>query len=67
MNSAAGANLPVARWVADPAQPLPLLTGHITPAQDRQERRILLFGSQWELDYFTRQNPSIELLEESPV
>jgi peptide chain release factor 3 len=56
-----------ARWVADPARPLPLLTGHITPALDRQERRVLLFGSQWELDYFTRQNPSVELLEESPV
>jgi len=56
-----------ARWVADPAKPLPLLTGHITPAVDRPERRVLLFGSQWELDYFTRQNPSVELLEESPV
>jgi peptide chain release factor 3 len=61
------ATFTVARWVADPSRSLPLLTGQITPAQDRQERRVLLFGSQWELDYFQRQNPSVELLAESPV
>ena len=56
-----------ARWLADPVKPLPLLTGQITPAQDRQQRRVLLFGTAWELDYFMRHNPSVELLEESPV
>jgi peptide chain release factor 3 len=57
----------VARWVADPERALPLLTGQITLAHDRQERRVLLFSSQWELEYFERQNPGFELLAESPV
>jgi peptide chain release factor 3 len=57
----------VARWIADPAQPLPLLTGQITRATDRQERGVLLFGSEWERQYFERQNPTFELLAESPV
>ncbi len=57
----------VARWIADPSRPLPLLTGQITPALDRQQRTVLLFGSDWELQYFERQNPTFELLAESPV
>jgi peptide chain release factor 3 len=57
----------VARWIADPSRSLPLLTGQITPALDRQERGVLLFGSEWELQYFERQNPGFELLSESPV
>jgi peptide chain release factor 3 len=61
------ATFAAARWVADPARALPLLTGQITLAADRQDRRVLLFGSQWELDYFTRQHPGVELLAESPV
>src|SRR5262249_43482720 len=57
----------IARWVADPAQRLPSLGGQTVVAADRQERRVLLFGSEWELQYFGRQHPSIALLAESPV
>jgi peptide chain release factor 3 len=57
----------IARWVGDPDRVLPLLTGQIGLAHDRQERRVLLFSSQWELDYFEKQNPGFELLAESPV
>ncbi len=57
----------VARWIPDPERPRPLLTGQITRAVDREGRGVLLFGSEWELQYFQRQNPSFELLAESPV
>jgi peptide chain release factor 3 len=57
----------VARWIGDPARPLPLLTGQITLVDDRQQRPVLLFASEWELQYFERQNPGFELLPESPV
>ena len=57
----------VARWLADPATPLPPFGGQTAVAVDRQERRVLLFASEWELQYFERQHPSIALLAESPV
>jgi len=57
----------VARWVADPSKKMPLLTGQITLAIDRRERRVLLFSSEWELQYFERQNPDFPLLAESPT
>jgi len=56
-----------ARWVADPARPLPALGGHTTAAMDRRDRLVLLFGSEWERDYFERQHPEVSLLAESPV
>jgi len=56
-----------ARWLADPTQTLPSLGGQTALAVDRQERRVLLFGSDWEVQYFERQNPTIKLLAESPV
>jgi peptide chain release factor 3 len=56
-----------ARWLADPALPMPLLGGQTTAAVDRQDRRVLLFTSEWELQYFERQHPDILLLAESPV
>ena len=56
-----------ARWVADPAKPLPLLGGATTAAVDRQERRVLLFATEWEVQYFEKQNPGYGLLAESPV
>jgi hypothetical protein len=31
------------------------------------QRRVLLFSSAWELQYFERQNPTIALLAESPI
>jgi peptide chain release factor 3 len=57
----------VARWIGDHDRPLPLLTGQITLVHDRQQRRVLLFGSEWELQYFERQNSAFELMAESPV
>jgi peptide chain release factor 3 len=56
-----------ARWLANPAQSLPPLGGQTALAVDRQERRVLLFGSEWEVQYFERQHPSIALLAESPT
>jgi peptide chain release factor 3 len=56
-----------ARWLANPAQTVPPLGGQSAVALDRQERRVLLFSSAWELQYFERQNPTIALLAESPV
>ena len=56
-----------ARWLADPALPMPMLGGQTTAAVDRQDRRVLLFTSEWELQYFERQHPEIVLLAESPV
>jgi peptide chain release factor 3 len=57
----------VARWIADPDQKMPSLGGQTALATDRQERRVLLFASEWELQYFQRQHPGIELLAESPT
>jgi peptide chain release factor 3 len=56
-----------ARWVGDPAKPLPLLGGATTAAADRQGRRVLLFANEWEVQYFEKQNPTFLLLAESPV
>jgi peptide chain release factor 3 len=56
-----------ARWLADPAQSLPSLGGQTVVAVDRQERRVLLFGSEWERQYFEKQHPNVALLAESPV
>jgi peptide chain release factor 3 len=57
----------VARWIGDPDRQVPLLTGQIVLAADRQDHRVLLFSSEWELQYFQRQNPDFPLLAESPV
>ena len=56
-----------ARWVADPSKPMPLLGGATTAAVDRQNRKVLLFANEWEVQYFERQHPGIALLAESPV
>jgi peptide chain release factor 3 len=56
-----------ARWLADPAQAVPSLGGGAALATDRQERRLVLFASKWEVEYFERQHPAVKLLEESPV
>lgn len=56
-----------ARWLGTltGVTPTPGLQGVV--AADRQGRTVLLFGSQWELEYFERQNPDVPLLDESPV
>ena len=56
-----------ARWLADPTLPMPLLGGQTAAAVDRQGRRVLVFTSEWEVQYFERQHPEITLLAESPV
>jgi peptide chain release factor 3 len=56
-----------ARWLADPEVAMPPLGGGTAVAVDRQERRVILFASEWEVQYFARQHPSIMLLAESPV
>jgi peptide chain release factor 3 len=58
--------LTAARWLADPAQATDSLVGQYTLATDRHGRRVLLFGSDWELQYFERQLPNVALLAESP-
>jgi peptide chain release factor 3 len=59
-----------ARWLAEPGQVLPSLSsvgGQTALAVDRHEQRVLLFASDWELQYFERQHPLVALLAESPV
>ena len=56
-----------ARWVADPARPIPPLGGGAAVAVDRRDRRLILFASEWEVQYFERQHPDVKLLAESPV
>ena len=60
-------SLSAARWAADETRPLPSLGGQPVVAVDRQERRALLFESEWELQYFQRQYPGVQLLAESPT
>ena len=57
----------VARWLGTTTgtMPAPGLQGAV--AADRLGRRVLLFASQWELEYFERQHPDVPLLDESPV
>jgi peptide chain release factor 3 len=61
------AGFAVARWLDGPAGPAPSLGAQSAVALDRQERRVLLFGSEWELQYFQRHHPDVVLLAESPV
>ncbi|HJZ71838.1 MAG TPA: peptide chain release factor 3 [Vicinamibacterales bacterium] len=56
-----------ARWVADPEIRLPSLGGGAAVALDRRERRVILFASEWEVQYFERQHPGVQLLAESPM
>jgi peptide chain release factor 3 len=61
-------NYTYARWLAPGAALPPLAVGEQSAvAVDRQERRVLLFGSEWELQYFQRQHPTVALLSESPA
>jgi peptide chain release factor 3 len=56
-----------ARWMADPAKTPPAPGGQGAVAMDRQERRVLLFASEWEVQYYERQHPEVALLAESPL
>jgi peptide chain release factor 3 len=55
------------RWLADATRPVPPLGGGCTAAVDRNEWPVLLFTSKWDLDYFERQYPDVQLLAESPA
>ena len=56
-----------ARWVASEATLPPAALGEQSAvAVDRQERHVVLFGSEWELQYFQRHHPDVTLLAESP-
>ena len=47
---------------------MPSLGGQAQPSPwTGSERRVLLFASEWELQYFERQHPDVQLLAESPV
>ena len=56
-----------ARWVGEVEGPLPTPGGGSVMAVDRQDRRVILFASDWELRYFERHHPKVPLLSESPV
>jgi peptide chain release factor 3 len=62
------ASYSAARWVAESDRAaVAAAGGSATRAVDREERLVLLFASEWELQYFERQHPEIPLLAESPV
>lgn len=58
-------NLSRARWLARGHSVLPqlrIMRGSVL-ARDRKGQPVLLFASDWGIDYFRKQNPDIELLE----
>jgi peptide chain release factor 3 len=59
------ATFTAARWLADPSARF-TLGGQGAVANDRLDRKVVLFSSAWELEYFGRQYPNLELLAESP-
>jgi peptide chain release factor 3 len=60
------ATFTAARWLADPSAKF-TLGGQGAIAVDRLDRKVVLFSSPWELEYFGRQHPNVELLSESPL
>ena len=55
-----------ARWLGNGPGRAALPGGQVV-AVDRHERRVLLFASEWELQYFQRHHPDVVLLDESPM
>jgi peptide chain release factor 3 len=53
-----------ARWLVDAAQPTPSGVS-TTVVEDRRGVRVLLFESEWQLNYFARQHPDVMLQAES--
>ena len=62
----APAEYSAARWVGNPGQP-PAPGGKSVVGVDREQRRVILFASEWDLGYFERHHPNVLLLAESPV
>ena len=54
-----------ARGLAEPSAKF-TRGGQGAVAADRLERKVVLFSSPWELQYFERQYPDVTLLAESP-
>jgi peptide chain release factor 3 len=61
------ATFSAARWLAEADAAVPSLGGGAAIATDRQDRRVILFASDWEVQYFARQHPEVALLAESPA
>jgi peptide chain release factor 3 len=51
-----------ARWIEDPPGGRLKLPQGVLETVDRDERRVLLFQSDWELQYTQRENPALRLL-----
>jgi peptide chain release factor 3 len=51
-----------ARWIEDDAGARLKLPQGVLETVDREERRVLLFQSEWELQYTQRENPTVSLL-----
>ena len=51
-----------ARWVEHQAGHQMRLPQGVLDCVDRDERRVLLFQSDWELQYTERENPNVKLL-----
>lgn len=60
------ASFALARWVVNPDADVPSLGGGNVVGADRQERKVILFTTEWELHYFERHHPTIALSSESP-
>jgi peptide chain release factor 3 len=58
-------NYTCARWFGSPTTARP--GGSSIIATDRHDRPVVLFESEWELNYFQRHHEGVELLAESPV
>ncbi len=56
-----------ARWVEKAGTKLPSVAGGSVLAADRHGRRVILFATVWELQYFERHHPDVSLLAESPT
>jgi peptide chain release factor 3 len=54
-----------ARWLADSTKAAPAPGGAGAVAIDRHDRKVFLFASEWEVQYYQRQNPDVELIAES--
>jgi peptide chain release factor 3 len=59
------AGFAAARWLGGASSPS--LGGSSVVAVDRHDRRVILFESEWALQYFERHHPDVVLLAESPV
>lgn len=57
-------NYVAARWFGSSGTARP--GGSSVVAVDRLGRPVILFETEWELNYFQRNNPTVELHAESP-